>query len=118
GLLLLIGCANVSILLLARAAVRQREVAIRIAIGAPARRILRQLLTESVVLALAGGLLGVMLAYRSVPAIVGLMPQYSVPHEADIHVNGQVVLLTFVVSVVTGILFGMAPALQLAGAGP
>ena len=114
-LLLVIGCANVSILLLARAAARQREVAIRVSIGAPARRILRQLLTESVVLALSGGLLGVLLAYRSVPAIVSLMPQYSVPHEADIHVNGQVVLLTFVVSVVTGILFGMAPALQLAG---
>jgi predicted permease len=116
GLLLLIGCANVSILLLARATTRQREIAIRLSIGAPARRILGQLLTESVVLALSGGLLGVFLAYRSVPAIVGLMPQYSVPHEADIHVNGQVVLLTFAVSVLTGILFGMAPGLQLAGA--
>ena len=115
GLLLIIGCANVSILLLARATARQREIAIRVSLGAPARRILRQLLTESVVLALSGGLLGVLLAYRSVPAIVSLMPQYSVPHEADIHVNGQVVLLTFAVSVVTGILFGMAPALQLAG---
>lgn len=116
GLLLLIGCANVSILLLARATARQREIAIRISMGAPARRILRQLLTESVVLALAGGLLGVLLAYRSVPAIVAIMPQYSVPHEADIHVNAQVVLLTFAVSVLTGILFGMAPALQLARA--
>lgn len=115
GLLLVIGCANVSVLLLARATARQREIAIRVSIGAPARRILRQLLTESVVLALSGGLLGVLLAYRSVPAIVSLMPQYSVPHEADIHVNGQVVLLTFAISVVTGILFGMAPALQLAG---
>jgi predicted permease len=115
GLLLVIGCANVSVLLLARATARQREIAIRVSIGAPARRILWQLLTESVVLALSGGLLGVLVAYRSVPAIVGLMPQYSVPHEADIHVNGQVVLLTFAISVVTGILFGMAPALQLAG---
>jgi len=115
GLLLLIGCANVSVLLLARATARQREIAIRVSIGAPVRRILRQLLTESVLLALSGGLLGVLLAYRSVPAIVSLMPQYSVPHEADIHVNGQVVLLTFAISVVTGILFGMAPALQLAG---
>ena len=114
GLLLLIGCANVSILLLARATARQREIAIRVSIGAPVRRVLRQLLTESVVLALSGGLLGVILAYVSVPAIVGLMPQYSVPHEADIRVNGQVVLLTFAVSVLTGILFGMAPALQLA----
>src|SRR5215831_13941601 len=115
ALLLVIGCANVSILLLARATARQREIAIRVSIGAPARRIVGQLLTESVVLALSGGCLGVLLAYRSVPAIVSLMPQYSVPHEADIHVNGQVVLLTFAISVVTGILFGMAPALQLAG---
>ena len=115
GLLLVIGCANVSILLLARATARQREIAIRVSIGAPVRRILRQLLTESIVLALSGGLLGVLLAYLSVPAIVSLMPQYSVPHEADIHVNGQVVLLTFAISVVTGIFFGMAPALQLAG---
>jgi predicted permease len=115
GLLLLIGCANVSILLLARATARQREMAIRISLGAPARRILRQLLTESLVLALSGGLLGVFLAYRGVPAIVALMPQYSVPHEADIRVNGEVVLLTFAVSVITGLLFGMAPGLQLAG---
>jgi predicted permease len=117
GLLLLIACANVSILLLARATVRQREIAIRVSIGAPARRILRQLLTESLVLALFGGLLGVLLAYGIVPAMVGLMPQYSVPHEAAIGVNGQVVLLTFAVSVLTGILFGMAPALHLAGSG-
>ncbi|HTS66519.1 MAG TPA: ABC transporter permease [Candidatus Acidoferrales bacterium] len=116
GLLLLIGCANVSILLLARATARQREMAIRVSMGAPAHRILRQLLTESVVLAFAGGLLGMLLAYRSVPAIVALMPQYSVPHEADIRVNAQVVLLTFAVSVLTGILFGMAPALQMARA--
>ena len=115
ALLLLIGCANVSILLLARATVRQREIAIRVSIGAPARRILRQLLTESVVLAVSGGVLGVLLAYGSVPAIVAMMPQYSVPHEAVIRVNGQVVLLTFAISVLTGILFGMAPAFHLAG---
>jgi predicted permease len=116
GLLLIIACAKVSILLLARATVRQREIAIRLSIGAPARRILRQLLTESVVLALTGGLLGVVLAYRSVPMIVALMPQYSVPHEADIRVNGSVVLITFLIAVMTGILSGMAPAWQLARA--
>ncbi|HEX4770523.1 MAG TPA: FtsX-like permease family protein [Bryobacteraceae bacterium] len=68
-------------------------------------------------LAFAGGLLGVVLAYLGVPAIVALMPEYSVPHEAVIHVNGMVVLFTFLISVTTGILFGMAPALQLAKPG-
>lgn len=115
GLLLLISCANLSILLLARATARQKEIATRVSLGARTSRILRQLLTESIVLAVAGGLLGVLFAYRGVPAIVSLLPQYSVPHEADIRVNGMVVLLTFGVSVMTGILFGMAPALQLAG---
>ncbi len=115
-LLLFISCANVSILLLARATARQQEIAIRLAIGGSKARILGQLLTESVVLSVTGGLLGVLLAYRSVPAIVGLMPQYSVPHEAVIAVNGPVVLITFAISVLTGILFGMAPAWQLASA--
>ena len=114
GFLLLIACGNVSILLLARAGSRQREMAVRIALGAGGPRIIRQLLTESVLLSLAGGLTGVFLAYQGVPAIVALMPEYSVPHEAAIQVNGAVVLFTFAVSVLTGILFGMAPALQLA----
>lgn len=112
--LLLIACGNVSILLLARAAERQKEIATRLSVGAGRFRIVRQLLTESVLLSLIGGLLGVLVAYRSVPAIVALMPEYSVPHEAVIAVNGIVVLFTFVISVATGILFGMAPALQLA----
>jgi predicted permease len=114
GFLLLIACGNVSILLLARANARQKEVAVRMALGAARSRLVRQFLTESVVLAVIGGLLGVLLAYRGVPAIVALMPEYSVPHEAVIHVNGAVVLFTFLISVATGILFGMAPALQLA----
>jgi succinate dehydrogenase/fumarate reductase cytochrome b subunit len=74
----------------------------------------RQLLTESVLLSLAGGIVGVGLAYLGVPLLVALMPQYSVPHEAAIEVNGAVMLFTFAIAVVTGILFGMAPALQLA----
>lgn len=114
GLLLLIACGNVSILLLARANSRRKEVGVRISLGATQQRLVRQFLTESVLLAFAGGLLGVLLAYRGVPAIVALMPEYSVPHEAVIHVNGMVVLFTFIISVATGILFGMAPALQLA----
>ena len=112
--LLLIACGNVSILLLARASARQKEMSVRLSLGASGARVVQQLLTESVLLSLTGGLLGVLMAYKGVDAIVALMPQYSVPHEAAIAVNGPVVLFTFAVSVLTGILFGLAPALQLA----
>jgi len=114
GFLLLIACGNVSILLLARAAARQKEIAVRVALGAARHRVVRQLLTESVLLSLAGGIIGIGLAWVGVPLLVALMPEYSVPHEAAIQVNGAVVLFTFTIAVLTGILFGMAPAFQLA----
>jgi predicted permease len=114
GFLLLIACGNVSILLLARAAARQKEIAVRVALGAARHRIVRQLLTESVLLSLAGGVIGIALASIGVPLLVALMPEYSVPHEAAIQVNGAVVLFTFGIAMTTGILFGMAPAFQLA----
>ncbi|MES1260502.1 MAG: ABC transporter permease [Acidobacteriota bacterium] len=114
GFLLLIACGNVSILLLARAAARQKEIAVRVALGAARYRIVRQLLTESVLLSLAGGVPGIVLAWVGVPLLVALMPEYSVPHEAAIQVNIAVVLFSFGVAVTTGILFGMAPAFQLA----
>jgi predicted permease len=113
GFLLLIACANVANLLLARASARHGEIAVRIALGAGRKRVIQQLLTESVMLAVAGGALGVALAYGGVKAVVALMPEYSVPHEAVIAINVPVMCFAVAVSVLTGILFGLAPALQL-----
>jgi predicted permease len=112
-LLLLIACGNVANLLLARAAVRESEMAVRISIGAGRMRLIRQLLTESVILALAGGILGVIFAYRGIHAVAALMPEYSVPHEAVIAMNVPVLCFSLAISILTGILFGLAPALQL-----
>jgi putative ABC transport system permease protein len=113
GFLLLIACANVANLLLARASARQGEIAVRVALGAGRKLVIQQLLTESVILSAAGGVLGIALAYGGVKAVVALMPEYSVPHEAVIAINVPVLCFAVVVSVLTGILFGLAPALQL-----
>jgi predicted permease len=113
ALLLLIGCANVSILLLARGTARQHEFAVRASIGATRGRIVRQLLTESVMLSLIGAALGIGLAYGGVSLISAWLPLRSFPHEAAIGVNLPVLLFTAIVSVLTGVLFGIAPALQL-----
>lgn len=111
--LLVIGCANVSILLLARGIARQHELAVRASIGASRVRLLRQLLTESVLLSLAGAGLGVLAAYRGVDTLSSMLPLYSFPHEAAIRVNGTVLAFTAAVAVITGILFGISPAWQL-----
>ena len=87
ALLLLIGCGNVSILLLARGTAREHEFAVRSAVGASRFRILRQLLTESTLLSLAGAALGVLLAYRILALIVAWLPEFSFPHEAAININ-------------------------------
>jgi predicted permease len=112
GFLLLIACANVANLQLARGSARAREIAVRMSIGAGRRRVLRQLLTESVVLALAGGVLGVLFAFGAIRSIVGLMPEFYVPNESRVTINQPVLLFSLAVSLLTGIVFGLAPALQ------
>lgn len=109
---LLIACANVANLLLARAAARHREMAIRGALGATWSRVVRLLLTESVLLAIVGGALGLLLAIWSLDLLVSLKPA-NLPRLAEISVNRTVFLFTAAVSVLTGILFGLAPAWQV-----
>jgi predicted permease len=111
--LLAIGCGNVSILMLARGTTRQAELALRMAIGATRGRIIRQLLTEALMLSVAGAALGVLLAYRSLALIVSLLPEYSFPHEAAIRINLPVLIFSVMVALLTGMLFGLWPALQL-----
>ncbi len=113
ALLLAIGCGNVSILLLARGTARQHEMAVRTAIGASRGRIIRQLLTESLLLSVTGAALGVFMAYRALAIIIDLLPKYSFPHEASIQINVPVLAFSVGVALFTGILFGLWPALQL-----
>ena len=113
GLLLLIGCGNVANLLLARATTREKEFAIRAALGAGRWRIVRQLLVESFLLAVSGGILGVLMAWGGLKGLVALMPQQIIPAEAVIRLNLPVLAFTLAVAVVTAIVFGLAPALQV-----
>jgi putative ABC transport system permease protein len=108
---LLIGCANVANLLLARATGRTREVSIRVALGASRFRVIRQLLTESILLALMGGVVGVVLAAWAVPTLLAMSPP-DIRDFATIGVNSDVLGFSILVSVLSGILFGLAPALH------
>jgi putative ABC transport system permease protein len=109
---LLIGCANVANLLLASGAARQKEMAIRTALGASRWRVVRQLFTENTILALTGGAVGLLIAYWGLAAITKLLPG-DFPRLNEIHIDLRVLGFTFAASVLTGILFGLAPALQI-----
>jgi putative ABC transport system permease protein len=114
GCVLLISCANLANLLLARAAVRSREIAVRLALGAARGRLIRQFLAESLLLSLAGGGLGLVLAYASTNAL-NQISQRVLPRATSIHVDPVVLLFTFAVATVTGLLLGLAPAAHTAG---
>src|SRR5882757_4160631 len=114
ALLLAIGCGNLSILLLARGTARHHEFAVRSAVGASSIRIVRQLLTESLLLSLVGASLGVFVAYLAIGFLVPRLPDHSYPHEADFHINLPVLCFSVVLAVLCGIVFGLFPALQSA----
>jgi putative ABC transport system permease protein len=116
GVVVLIACANVANLLLVRASVREKEVAIRMALGAGRQRLVFQMLAESVVLALVGGVLGLGLTYLAIPAIQSLSAG-SIPRVAEVTLDTSVMLFALAVSVTTGVIFGLVPAFQSARAG-
>ncbi len=116
GVVILIVCANVANLLLVRASVRDKEIAIRSALGAGRGRLVRQMLAESVILAVGGGALGVLLAYLVIRPIQTLSAG-SIPRVQDVSLDATVLLFALAVSLATGVLFGLVPAWQVSRAG-
>jgi predicted permease len=112
GLVLLIACANLASLLTARAAARQKEIAIRLAIGSSRARMLQQLLTESLLLSLAGGAAGILLAMTMVKGLLAFLPTVITGYNISPTPDPRILAFTFVLSILTGVVFGLAPALQ------
>src|SRR5580704_3362775 len=112
GLLLLIGCANVASLLLARATTRGREFAVRAALGASRARLVRQLLLESILLAIGGAIVGVLFAWAGILGLAAAMPPFTIPSETVIEMNGWVLLFEISLAIATVVIFGLFPALQ------
>jgi putative ABC transport system permease protein len=115
GFVLLIACANVASLLLTRSLARQKEVAIRAALGASRWRVVRQLLTESILLSVIGGVAGIFLAYAGTIGLVAMLPTTQItalPFLANLHIDARILVFSFGLSILTGMFFGLAPAIQ------